>query len=224
MSLEMELASSGGGSDLRRERRLLSSAAIAHGFAAALAATVLAVAADAPVWRFVIWARMTVFIQPPDVVAITMTGIAFQITFAVVAAIAARKLRPGGAASPSSVGCLASVAGAVALFYSYAGFGGLVGIAGAGLSLVGAGRAWARLAPEVFRRPSGFGSRLERPWLVWSAILFGGVGVLLLGTWLAVFGGLGHDGLFYVESAVMYSVGPILILIGRPRSARAAVT
>ena len=227
MSRQTELASGGGGPDLRRERELLISAAIAHGLSAALAATVLAVAANVPVWRFVIWARMTVYIQPPDVVAITMTGIAFQATFALIAAMAARVLRPGGAAAPSSVACLASVAGAVALFFSYAGFGGLVGIAGASLSLVGAGRAWAQLAPEAFKRPNGiawWGSRLGRPWLVGSGILFGGVGILLLGTWLAVFTGLGHDGLFYTESAVMYSAGPIFVLIGRPRRARAAAT
>ena len=114
MSRQTELASGGGGPDLRRERELLISAAIAHGLSAALAATVLAVAANVPVWRFVIWARMTVYIQPPDVVAITMTGIAFQATFALIAAMAARMLRPGGAAAPSSVACLTSVAGAVA--------------------------------------------------------------------------------------------------------------
>ena len=227
MSRQTELASGGGGPDLRRERELLISAAIAHGLSAALAATVLAAAANVPVWRFVIWVRMTVYIQPPDVVAITMTGIAFQATFALIAAMAARVLRPGGAAAPSSVACLASVAGAVALFFSYAGFGGLVGIAGASLSLVGAGRAWAQLAPEAFKRPNGiawWGSRLGRPWLVGSGILFGGVGILLLGTWLAVFTGLGHDGLFYTESAVMYSAGPIFVLIGRPRRSRTAAT
>jgi len=208
--------------DLRRERGLLISAAIAHGFSAVLAATVLIFAANAPAWRFVIWARMTVFIQPPDVLAITMTGIAFQVAFALIAAIAARKLQPGRAASPSSVACLASVAGVVALFYSYAGFGGLVGIAGACLSIVGAGRAWAKLAPEVFRRPNGIGSRLERPWRLSSAILFGGVGILLSGTWLAVFAGLGFDRLSNVETVVTGSVLPIWILVGRPRRSRAA--
>src|SRR5207249_11348971 len=142
MSRQTELASGGGGPDLRRERELLISASIAHGLSAALAATVLAAAANVPVWRFVIWVRMTVYIQPPDVVAITMTGIAFQATFALIAAMAARMLRPGGAAAPSSVAGLASVAGAAAVFFWFAGFAVVVGVAGVSMSLVAAGGAW----------------------------------------------------------------------------------
>lgn len=223
MSHQIELAPGGGRPDLRRERGLLRSAAIAHGLSAALAATVLAFAANEPVWRFVIWTRMTLYIQRPDVVAITVTGITFQTTFALIAAIAARKLRPERAVSPASVACLAAVAGVVALFYSYGGFGGLFGIVGACLCLIGAGRAWAQLAPEIFRRPNGIGSQLERPWRLSSAILFGGVSILLLGTWLTVFAGLDPARLSNVETVVTTSVMPIWILIGRPRGSRAAV-
>jgi len=200
----------------------LSAAAIAHGFAAVLAATVLALGAFTPVWRFVIWARMTLYIQPPDIVAITMTGIAFQTTFAIVAAIAALKLRRRGAAPSSLTAIFASVAGAAALLYSYAGLGGLVGMAGASLSLIGAGRAWAQLSPEHFNQPNSLVSKFGRRWILGTAILLGVVSILVLSLGLAEFAGAGRDGLFYAESAVAYLFSPILLLLARLRRAHAA--
>ena len=95
-------------------------------------------------------------------------------------------------------------------------------MAGASLSLIGAGRAWAQLSPEFFNQPNSLVSKVEHRWLLGTAILLGVVSILVLALGLAEFAGPGRDGLFYAESAIGYLFSPILFMLTRPRRARAA--
>jgi len=145
--------------DAKIGSNLLVAAAVLHGFAIFFVLVTLKGIADAAAQRNVSWGELLYVLERAGFLPLVVTGVFVQLFFAIVAGMGAFLLRM---ARPQ-VAIPLIVVGVVAVVFSFALFGGIVGAIGGGLMAAGGAKGRSRPPIRWAYSQTTYGPPPDRP-------------------------------------------------------------